>query len=166
MAQKKINITEIKVNFNDISMRELRLDIDENDHIYDMDTESIYMIKEKYIKYSEDEYPNIMRDEIDMNLIENPRLMEILFGTWIVKWATRKQVEITSFYQSTIRGSNKGFFVMTYIDANGETQEMKSDVYINESVRIFNLISKLNHTSHMYDLTKLDIEIPRKDGKK
>ena len=166
MAQKKINITEIKVNFNDISMRELRLDSDENDHIYDMDTESIYMIKEKYIKYSEDEYPNIMRDEIDMNLIENPRLMEILFGTWIVKWATRKQVEITSFYQSTIRGSNKGFFVMTYIDANGETQEMKSDVYINESVRIFNLISKLNHTSHMYDLTKLDIEIPRKDGKK
>ena len=152
MAQKKINITEIKVNFNDISMRELRLDSDENDHIYDMDTESIYMIKEKYIKYSEDEYPNIMRDEIDMNLIENPRLMEILFGTWIVKWATRKQVEITSFYQSTIRGSNKGFFVMTYIDANGETQEMQSDVYINESVRIFNLISKLNHTSHMYVL--------------
>lgn len=166
MARKKINMTELKINFNDITMRELKLDIDDNNHIYDMDTESVYMIKEKYIKYSEDEYPAIMRDEIDMNLIENPRLMEMLFGIWITKWAARKQVEITSFYQSAIRGSNKGFFVMTYIASNGETQEMKSDVFVNESVRIFNLISKLNHTSHMYDLSELDIEIPRKDGKK
>lgn len=163
---KKINMTEIKVNFNDISMRELGLDIDDNNHVYDMDTESIYTIKEKYIKYSEDEYPDIMKNEIDMNLIENPRLMEILFGMWIVKWASRKHVEVTSFYQSPIRGSNKGIFVMTYVASNGETKELKSDVYINDSVRIFNLISKLNHTSHMYDLTKFDMEIPRKGAKK
>ena len=58
MARKKINMPELKINFNDITMRELKLDIDDNNHIYDMDTESVYMIKEKYIKYSEDEYPH------------------------------------------------------------------------------------------------------------
>lgn len=165
MAQKKINITELKVNFNDISMRELGLDIDDNDHIYDMDTESIFMIKEKYIKYSEDEYPQIAKNEIELNLIENPRLMEILFGMWITKWASRKNVEVTSYYQSPIRGSNKGFFAITFLK-NGEMQEMKSEVFINESVRVFSLISKLNHTSRMYDLSQFDIEIKRKDGKK
>ena len=163
MPGKVINMTEIKINFNDIVMRELGLDVDEEDHIYDMDTESIYKVKDKFIKYSEDEYPVIGHNEIDMNLIENPRLMEILFGMWIVKWAKRKNVEVTSFSQNAIRGSNDGFFNMTYVK-NGESKEMKSGVFINESLRIFNLICILNHRDHMYDVSQFNIEI-KKDKK-
>ena len=163
MARKKQvrNLLELKINFNDISMREMSLDIDDENHIYDMDTESIYQIKEKFIKYSEDEYPLLNHDEIDMNLIENPRLMEILFGMWVVKWGARKGYEVTSYYQSIIRGSQEGIFVVTYVNTNGEVNELKSDKFINESVRIFNLISKMNHTNRMYDLSKFDIEIRR-----
>ncbi len=164
MPKKAVNLTEIKVNFNDIVMRELGLDIDDNDHIFDMETESIYKVKEKYIKYSEDEYPVINHDEIDMNLIENPRLMEILFGTWVVKWAARKNVEVTSFSQIAVRGSNTGFFSMTYVE-NGEAKEVKSNIFINESLRIFNLVCILNHTDHIYDTTQFNIEILRKDKK-
>ena len=165
MPKKKINMTEIKVNFNDIVMREFGLDINDDDHIYDMDTNEVYMIKEKYIKYSEDEYPVIGHNEMDMNLIENPRLMEILFGTWIVKkWGNRFGYHISSFSQNAIRGSTKGFFAMTYV-VNGENKEIKSDIFINESLRIFNLVCKLNHRDHMYDTTQFDIEIVRKDKK-
>ena len=162
MARKKINLTEIKVNFNDIVMRELGLDIDDDNHVYDLDTETIYKVKDRYIKYSEDEYPIIHPSEIEMNLIENPRLMEILFGMWIPKWERRKNVEVTSFSQISVRGSSNGFFNMTYIE-NGEVKEIKSDVFINESLRIFNLICKLNHRVHMYDVSQFNIEIIRKD---
>ena len=159
---KKENLLEFKVNFNDITMRELGLDIDENNHVYNIETESIYQIKEKFIKYSDEEYPVIRANEMDMNLIENPRLMEILFGIYITDWCNRKGYEFTSYYQSAIRGSNKGFFVVTY-NINGESSEIKSDVFVNESVRIFNLITKINHTTHLYDLENFDIEILRKD---
>lgn len=164
MAKKKFNMTEIKVNFNDIVMRELGLDIDENDHVYDMDTESIYTMKDKFIKYSEEEYPVIHANEIELNLIENPRLMEMLFGLWIQKWAERKHVEVSSFSQIAIRGSKNGFFNMTYVE-NGEVKEIKSNIFINESLRIFNLICILNHRDHMYNVDQFNIEIIRKDKK-
>ena len=165
MAKKKINMFEIKNNFNDIVMRELGLDIDDNGHLYDMNTQYIYCIKDKFIRYLEGEYDSLNHNEMDMNLIENPRLMEILFGTWIPKWGERKGVSITSYYQSAVRGSSKGFFVMTYL-VNGEVKDMRSDVFINESLRIFNLITKINHTSHMYDTSQFDIEIVRKDSRR
>ena len=165
MAKK--NMFEIKRNFNDIVMREMGLDIDDNDHIYNMDTETIFTFKGKFIKYTENEYQPITSNEIDMNLIENPRLMEILFCNFIDNYAKRKNIEITSFYQSAVQGSSKGFFVVTYLDGpTKETKEFKSDVFINESLRIFNLICKLNHRAHMYDTTMFDIEIPKKDGKR
>ena len=155
---------EAKLDFNDIVCRELGLSTDENDHIIDLDIESILMIKDKYIKYTDDQYPKLMHNEIDLNLIENPRLTEILFGRWVERRAQSKGIEITSMYQSAIRGSNKGFFVVTY-DVLGEPREKKSDIFVNESVRIFNLICKLNHTEHLYKtrLEKLDIEIIRKN---
>ena len=156
----------LKIDFNDISMREFGLDIDENDHIYDMDTETILVINDKFIKYSEDEFPVISHNEIDLNLIENPRLMEIIFGHFIVAYANRENLTITSNYQSNINGSDKGIFVVTYIkddSVHAETQEIKSDAFVNESLRIFNLVTKINHRSHLYkDLSRFDIPIVRK----
>lgn len=167
-ADKKLNkdeqMHEIKMDFNNIVLRELKLGLDDYDHIYDKETDSVYQISERYIKYSEDMIPILHTNEIDFNVIENPRLMEILFGMWVSKWEKRNSTKVTSYYQSAIRGSKKGFFVLTYL-VNGATKEFKSDVFVNESMRIFNLVCKLNHTDHLYDrdiLNRLDIEIPRK----
>lgn len=170
-ANRKLNkeeqMHEIKIDFNNIVLREFKLGLDDYDHLYDKETDSIYQISERYIKYSEDMVPMLHVNEIDFNVIENPRLMEILFGMWVSKWEQRNGTKVTSYYQSAIRGSKKGFFVLTYL-VDGATKEFKSDVFVNESMRIFNLVCKLNHTDHLYDrdiLNRLDIEIIRKGQK-
>lgn len=163
--KETVNLLDIdtKVNFNDIVMREMGLDIDENDHLYDMETEYLYKVKEKFIRYSEEEYPILYNNEIDMNLIENPKLMEILFGLWIEKWGKRNNYKITSFSQISLKGSKNGFFNITYVNNKGEIKEIKSNIFINESLRIFNLICILNHRPKMYDFSRFNIEIIRKD---
>ena len=157
------NMLEIKINFNDICLREFGLDYDEDSmHVYNIDTMALYQVSEKFIKYVDEEYPIIHANEIELNLIENPRLMEIIFGIWIVDWQSRKDVEVSSYSQCSVKGTKAGYFAMTYIK-DGKTLDMKSDVFVNESLRIFNLVTKLNHTTHMYDLSQFDIEILRKD---
>ena len=170
-ANRKLNkeeqMHEIKIDFNNIVLREFKLGLDDYDHLYDKETDSIYQISERFIKYSEDMIPILHTNEIDFNVIENPRLMEILFGMWVNKWEQRNAAKVTSYYQTAIRGSKKGFFVLTYL-VNGATKEYKSDVFVNESMRIFNLVCKLNHTDHLYDrdiLNRLDIEIVHKGQK-
>ena len=72
--KKNIDMLDLKIRFNDAMMRELGLDITENDYVYDMDTESILQIKGKFIKYCDYEYPILKyNEEIELNLIENPR---------------------------------------------------------------------------------------------
>ena len=83
MAKKKIDYFDLKVRFNDVMMRELGIGIVEDDdhyldYLYDIDTGNILQIKEKFIKYCDYEYPVIKFNEIEMNLIENPRLTETL----------------------------------------------------------------------------------------
>lgn len=163
MTRKERKLYELKVMFNDIALREFGLDVDEDDHVCDPEEEIVYTIQEKFLKYSEDEYPTVGHDEIDMNLLENARLMEILFGLWIQKRAARKGIEITSYYPALVQGSQKGFFVLTYL-INGNYKEKKSDVFLNESVQIFNLVTKIKHTAHLYaaKINDLDIEIERR----
>ena len=50
----------------------------------------------------------------------------------------------------------KGYTLFTYIE-NGVTKEYRSDMFINESVRTLNLITKLNKSSHLYDFNEFDI---------
>lgn len=78
MAKKKVNLFDLKVRFNDVVMRELGLDTTDDDYLYNVDTESILQIKEKFIKYVDNEYFILKPNEIELNLIENPRLMELL----------------------------------------------------------------------------------------
>ena len=146
--------------FNDMVMRELGLDLDEDNHVVNMETMEIFQIKDKFIRYKENEYDQVYFNEIELNLLENPRMMELLYGIWLNRREANRGIDITSIYQSQIRGSNKGFFVTTFM-YSGESHEAKSDVFINESVRVFNLITKIRHTDHLYDFAKYDIEIER-----
>lgn len=163
MAKKKIDYLDLKIRFNDVMMRELGLDItdDGNDYLYDMDTESILQIKEKYIKYCDYEYPMLRHNEIEMNLIENPRLTETICLPFLMKLCERKGIMFHSIEQVPIDGSDKGYFALIYI-YDGQTREFRSDSYVNESVRIFSLITKLNKTSHLYRFNEFDVEFPKK----
>lgn len=160
---KKMDYFDLKVRFNDVVMRELGLDITEDDYLYDMDSMSIIQIKEKYIKYSEHEYTMFRHNEIEMNLIENPRLMENIALPFLVNFCGREGYIFHSMAQVPLEGSKKGYFTLSYVDiATGECKEVKSDVFMNESVRILNFITKINMTSHLYDFNEFDVEIPKK----
>lgn len=166
MAKKKIDYFDLKVRFNDVMMRELGIDIVEDDdrfldYLYDIDTGNILQIKEKFIKYCDYEYPVIKFNEIEMNLIENPRLTETLCLPFLMNFCKRKNIIFHSISQVPVDESSKGYFVMVYI-TEGQTKEIRSDVFCNESVRIFNLITKINKTSHMYRFNEFDVEFPKK----
>lgn len=162
--KKNIDMLDLKIRFNDAMMRELGLDITENDYVYDMDTESILQIKGKFIKYCDYEYPILKyNEEIELNLIENPRLAETIILPFITNFCNRKGLTFQSVSQYPIDGTNKGYFILSYI-YNDEVKEIRSDNYINESVRIFNLICKLNKTEHLYRFNEFDIEIPKKSN--
>lgn len=161
MAMSKAHLLDLKIRFNDAVMRELGIDLTDEGYLFDMDTETVFQIKEKYIKYCEVDDPYLRHDEIEMNLLENPRLTETLIIPFMHNFCARKNIALQSVAQVPVPGSKKGFFVM-YYSINGETKDVKSDPFVNESVRIFNLITKMNKTTHMYQFDKFDVEIPRK----
>ena len=161
MPKKKIDMFDLKLRFNDIVLREFGLGVTDDDYVFDYDSDTILQIKEKYIKYSEDEYPVTKADEIDLNLIENPRLTETLVLPYMHRACARRGSQFQSLAQVPIDGTNKGIFVL-YYEKDGQTKSIASDPYVNESVRIFNLVTILNKTSHMYNFNEFDVEIVRK----
>ena len=63
MSIRESTLLKLKIGFNDIVMRELGLDITEDDHIYDMDTNTIIQINEKFIKYCKElDIVNLIND--------------------------------------------------------------------------------------------------------
>lgn len=145
-----------KMRFNDICMREYGLDItEEDDYVYDMDTESILQFKEKFIKYCEECNPYLKPNEIEFNLLENSRMMEALFAGFLSKYALRKGQEIVSMHQSNIQGTSKGVFCYSYFNC-GKTIEVSSEPYVYESVRVLNLLCKMNKSAHMYNFEEFD----------
>ena len=156
MAKKKELITyDIKCGFNDFCMRELKLDITDDDKVYYMDTNEILKYNDKFLKYPESEYTNIRPDEIEFNLLKNTRIMESLLSRFLDDYQRRNNIEITSILQSPNPGGD-GYCAFTYL-CNGKTLEYISDNFKNESLRMFNLITKLNNTSHLYDFSIFDI---------
>lgn len=163
MPKTKMDPFELSNRFNDLVMRELGLDIDDRGYIVDLDTEAFLTIKEKYIKYKEEPYTPVKHDEIELNLIENPRLMETITLPFMVKYCKNHGWEFHSTSQCLDEATGKGYYLMSYT-VNGETHEIHSDNFINESLRVFNLICKLNKTEVMYkfQIADFDIEIKRK----
>ena len=160
---ERLSRAELKWRFNDICMREMKLDVDENDYIVSSITDSVFTIKDKFLKYFEDEeYPILGYNEIEFNLLENTRLMEMMFGIWVKLYDVDHARKTIAYYQTNLSGSSKGFFTVTYLDNNdNKCHELKSKVFLNENLRIFHAISLLNHTEHLYEksLSQFDINI-------
>lgn len=145
-----------KIRFNEICMREYGLDITEDDdYVYDIDTESILSFKERFIKYCDEYNPYLKPNEIEFNLLENSRMMEAIFAGFLMKYAMRHGQEIVSMHQSNIQGTDKGIFCYSYCNA-GKTIEVTSDKFVFESVRVLNLLCKMNKSSHMYNFEEFD----------
>lgn len=155
--QKEQLIFKTTLIFNDAFMRETGLDIDDNDHVYNMETDSALVIRDKFLKYRDYEYPVLNANEIDFNLLENPKLCETIANMWLHDHISN---DILSLDQCIIPGSSKGTFVLSYIK-NGKTENIKSDAFVNESVRVFNLICKITKRTHLYDFESMDIIIEK-----
>ena len=156
-------LNEAKVCFTDIFLQEMGFEVTEDDLIYDPVMDGVIQFKEKLFKYFDGDSLYLRHNEIEFNLLENPKLMAIIFSnTFIPRYNSDndKGIEIESFYQSTPRGAIKGYACVVLKSEDGKpNEEIKSDKFINESVRILNLMAKLNGTSHWYDLDKIDIDI-------
>lgn len=148
--------TDLKISFNDFCMREMKLDITEDGRLYMMDTDTILIYNEKFLKYPEDEYTLIRPNEIELNLLKNARIMDSLLSMFLDEYQRRAGIEISSIFQSTQNKGDKGYCGFIYIK-DGKNSEFRSDIFKNESLRMFNLITKLNHTSHLYDFNMFDI---------
>lgn len=158
MAKKKKNdLFKLTLIFNDAFMRETGLDIDDNDHVYNMETDSALVIREKFLKYRDYEYPVLNANEIDFDLLANPKLCETLANMWLHDHINN---DILSLDQCIIPGSSKGTFVLSYLK-NGKIENIKSDAFVNESVRVFNLICKITKRTHLYDFASMDVVIEK-----
>lgn len=155
--KKKNDLFRIMLIFNDAFMRETGLDIDDNDHIYNMETDSALVIRDKFLKYRDYEYPVLNGNEIDFNLLENPKLCETLANMWLHDHINN---DILSLDQCIIPGSSKGTFVLSYLK-NGKIENIKSDAFVNESVRVFNLLCKITKRAHLYDFASMDVVIEK-----
>ena len=154
---KKVITPQLVERFNDICMREFGFDVEENGHLYSMDTNEIFVYKDKLLKYCDEEDKIVRSNEIELNFLENSRLLEAIFGKYIARYATKYIVYINSFYQSTSIHGERGYIACSYVGQNGIVSEIRSDEFLNESVRIFNLLCKLNNTCSMYDFEMFDI---------
>lgn len=155
--KERERIFKTSLIFNDAFMRETGLDIDDNDHIYNMETDSALVIGEKFLKYRDYEFPVTNANEIDFDLLANPKLCESLANMWLHDHINN---DILSLDQCSIPGSAKGSFVLSYLK-NGKVENIKSDAFVNESVRVFNLICKITRRTHLYDFETMDIVIEK-----
>lgn len=154
---KKVITPELVEHFNDICMREFLFDVDEHGHLYDMVTYEIFVYKDKFLKYCDEEDKIVRSNEIELNLLENSRLLNVLFGTFINNYAERHQVDINSFYQSTSIHGERGYMACSYVGKDNIIKEIRSNNYLNESVRILNLLCKINKSEMRYDFDAFDI---------
>lgn len=169
MKEEKEEFFKLKNGFNNYCMREMGFDIDENDYLVDPDEELVLTIKGKYIKYNDEILDPIMKfDELDLNLLENSRLFSTLFQVYITKYMkSHPEVEVVGYHQSNLKGSNSGVFCLNYkLNGDNTIHKLESEIFKNNSVRIFNLICKLNERTSLYDFNRLDVIIDKSTRKK
>ena len=150
----------LRMAFNDIALNELNLEVDENSsRIYELGdgTMNLLQYNDRFLKYYEGPTTIVRANEMELNLINNVKLMQILFGRFINKYAMEHNLNVLSYFSTTNNtlANSPGQFVCT-IEVAKKCNNIESDYFINESVRILNLICKLNGTDGRYNFKELD----------
>ena len=139
------------LEFGDLTLRELGLEIDQNNYIVDQDTGNLLMFKDKKIKYNTDMVFRLNKDEISYDPLNNSRLMNHLFSYYASKLADEDSVYIGSYFNIPIKESDKSI-----MKVKTDTNIIKSEPYFNESVRIMDVICKINDSGT--DVSKYDFK--------
>lgn len=147
---------ELRIRFNDICMRELNLDVTEDNQIFDIKTQSILEYKDGVtLVYYEQENQYLRPNQYAMNLLENPRLLNILTGIFLESYSKQYNVYFTSLYTTNVT-SITGYAACTKLE-NGVNKEIRSAIFMNESVRLLHLICTLKHTTNLYNFNMFDV---------
>jgi len=162
MTKKEQKEWNLILDFNDKVMRELRLDLTpEDDLLCDDYNEIIIQIKGKFIKYIEDENDTLKSNEIWMNFLKNPQLLEMVCYPFFNRYCMERGYEMQSLSHTITPRETRGQFNLVYSN-NGIIETISSDPLMNESNQIFNLVCKINGTDHMYKFDMFEVELPQR----
>lgn len=139
------------LEFGDLTLRELGLEINQDNHIVDQDTGHLLTFKDKKIKYNTGIIFRLNKDEISYDPLNNPKLMNHLFAYYTNKLADEESVYIGSYFNIPVNNSDK--FVMK---VKTDDSFIKSEPYFSESVRIMDIVCKLNDSDT--DVSKYDFK--------
>lgn len=161
---------ELREAFNDVCLREMNLGLTKEDLVYDIESNTIVQIDGLFLRYCDSKYTIINQaTEARFDLIDNSKFMSMLVSHYCTRELNKRNCKVLGINQYiTNNNTYRGYVsltiepapVMTY---NGEPvgyaciKDIRSDEYINESVRLLSLVCKVNETDSMYDLSRLDV---------
>lgn len=161
---------DLREIFNDVCLRELGLDLTKEDLVYDIESNTVLQFDGLYLKYCPSKYTIINQSiEIPFNLIENPKLMTMLVSRYCINAMEKRGFKVLGLNQYITNQQKYLGYVALVIEPraaimyNGQIagyvrmQDIRSGVFINESVRLLSLLCKINGTGDMYDLSALDV---------
>lgn len=136
------------IEFGDLTLKEIGLDVDEDNHIVDEESGMPILMKGKFLKYNYGPVKRTTKEEINYDPLANPKLMNLLLGYYSSKLESEgsRGVDICS---STIGPEDKQILK---IKTGNDTIE--SAAYYNESVRIMDVICQINESGE--DVSKYD----------
>lgn len=161
---------DLREIFNDVCLREMGLDLTKEDLVYDIESNTVLQFDGLYLKYCPSKYTIINQSiETRFNLIENPKLMTMLASMYCTNVINKRGYKVLGLNQYITNQQNYSGYVALAVEPrsvvtyNGQIagyirmQDIRSDVFINESVRLLSLVCKVNGTGDMYDLSALDV---------
>lgn len=126
------------IDFADLTLKEIGLDVDEDNHIIDEETGMPITAKGKFLKFNCGAVSRTTRDEINYDPLNNPKLMNFLFGYYSSKLEAEGSRGVDICYTTNGPEDKQILNIKTGDDA------LESEPYYNESVRIMDVICKLN----------------------
>jgi hypothetical protein len=144
--------------FNDIIMREIGLEIDDDLNIRDQDTGDLIQYKGKQVKLAEST-TRAAKNEIPFDPINNSQFMANMFGYYTQKLhAEDENLSVNIFYQTdkTEEGKSR---IEAKVSDNGNNCTLSSKEYYNDSLKYAELISKLNGNN--IDFSEIDAPIKK-----
>lgn len=159
---------ELREAFNDLCLREMGLDLTENDLVYDVESNTIMQFDGMYLRYCDSKYTIINEaTDIRFDLIDNAKLMNILASWYCSKELAKRGYRVLGMNQYiTNKNTYSGYLTLSIEGSMGtyngtaigrvNLQDIRSGEFINESVRLLSLVCTINGTAEMYDLKQLD----------
>jgi len=138
------------IEFGDLTLKEIGLDIDEDSHIVDEESGMPILVKGKYLKYNYGAVTRTTKDEINYDPLNNPKLMNFLFGYYSNKLEDEGLRGVDICVNTAGPGDKQILKVKTGDDT------LESNPYHNESVRIMDIICQINESGE--DVSKFDFK--------